>query len=126
MMRSILGVAFSLLLTTAAFAQPAVYPTPVEGDFIARDFVFTSGERMAEVKIHYRTIGTPRKDADGVARNGVMILHGTGGTGAGFLGRTYGGLLFGKGSRSTRRSSSSSCPTTSATGGRASRATACA
>jgi homoserine O-acetyltransferase len=52
---------------------------------------------MAEVKIHYRTVGTPRKDADGVVRNGVLILHGTGGSGAGFLGRNYGGLLFGKG-----------------------------
>ena len=52
---------------------------------------------MAEVKIHYRTVGSPRKDADGVVRNGVLILHGTGGTGAGFLGQNYGGRLFGKG-----------------------------
>jgi homoserine O-acetyltransferase len=97
MMRSVLGLAFSILLTTAANAQPALYPAPVEGDFVARDFVFTNGERMAEVKLHYRTVGTPRKDADGVVRNGVLILHGTGGTGAGFLSRTYGGMLFGKG-----------------------------
>ena len=44
--------------------------------------MFTSGERLPEVKIHYRTVGTPRKDADGVVRNGVLILHGTGGSGA--------------------------------------------
>ncbi len=92
---------FSVLLLLAvvapAGAQPAPYPPPVEGDFIARDYAFTSGERLPEVKIHYRTVGTPRKDADGVVRNGVLILHGTGGSGAGFLSTTYGGRLFGKG-----------------------------
>src|SRR5262245_24906323 len=93
----ILAFAFSTLLAAFASAQPAHYPPAVEADFVAREFVFTSGERLAEVKIHYRTVGTPRKDADGIVRNGVLILHGTGGTGAGFLGRTYGGLLFGKG-----------------------------
>ena len=86
-----------LFVAVSAAAQTMQYPTPVEGDFVARDFVFTSGERMAEVKIHYRTVGTPRKDADGVVRNGVLILHGTGGTGRGFLGDGYAGRLFGAG-----------------------------
>ena len=79
-----------------AVAQPATYPAPVEADYIVRDFTFDSGERLAEVRMHYRTVGTPRKDADGVVRNGVLILHGTGGSGAGFLSATYGGRLFGK------------------------------
>jgi homoserine O-acetyltransferase len=87
----------SIALAASAFAQPATYPAPVEGDFVARDFTFASGERLAEVKIHYRTVGTPRKDADGVVRNGVLILHGTGGSGAGFLNQNYAGRLFGKG-----------------------------
>jgi homoserine O-acetyltransferase/O-succinyltransferase len=97
MTRSLLAFAVSILLSTVASAQPAPFPAPVEGDFVARDFVFDSGERMAEVKIHYRTVGTPRKDADGVVRNGVLILHGTGGSGSGFLSATYGGRLFGTG-----------------------------
>ncbi|MEO7133775.1 MAG: alpha/beta fold hydrolase [Vicinamibacterales bacterium] len=97
MKRTVLGFALSLLSTTFASAQPAPFPAPIEADFVARDFAFNSGERLAEVKIHYRTVGTPRKDADGVVRNGVLILHGTGGTGGGFLGASYGGLLFGKG-----------------------------
>jgi len=96
MTRILLAVSF-LAVTATAFAQPAPFPAPVEGDFVARDFAFTSGERLPEVKIHYRTVGTPRKDADGVVRNGVLILHGTGGSGAGFLSATYGGRLFGKG-----------------------------
>src|SRR5689334_18075914 len=97
MTRILLSLIVAAFVPLTAAAQPATFPSPVEGDFIARDFAFASGERMAEVKIHYRTVGTPRKDADGVVRNGVLILHGTGGTGSGFLGRTYGGLLFGKG-----------------------------
>ena len=96
MMRMLFAVC-CLALSIDALAQTAVFPTPVEGDFVARDYVFTSGERLPDVKIHYRTVGAPRKDADGVVRNGVLILHGTGGSGAGFLSATYGGRLFGKG-----------------------------
>ena len=99
--RSLRLVAHILVLVVPFYAPAQalsrVVPAPVEGDFVARDFAFTSGERLPEVKIHYRTVGTPRKDADGVVRNGVLILHGTGGTGAGFLGAGYGGRLFGKG-----------------------------
>jgi homoserine O-acetyltransferase len=96
MARILTTVAF-LLVAVVAGAQPAAYPPAVDGDFIARDFVFTSGERLPEVKMHYRTVGTPRKDADGVVRNGVLILHGTGGTGGGFLNANYAARLFGKG-----------------------------
>lgn len=96
MARILTAVCF-LFISISASAQPAPFPTPTETDFIARDFVFNSGERMAEVKIHYRTVGTPRKDADGIVRNGVLIGHGTGGTGATFVGASFGGVLFGKG-----------------------------
>ena len=73
------------------------YPAPVERDFVVRDFTFANGETAAEIKLHYRTVGQPRKDADGVVRNGILILHGTGGTGRGFLSEAFGGRLFGKG-----------------------------
>lgn len=96
MLRAILTVVLTCAVSSQAFAQ-ATFPAPVEGDFVARGYVFTSGDQIPEVTIHYRTVGTPRKDADGVVRNGVLILHGTGGTGAGFLSATYGGRLFGKG-----------------------------
>lgn len=85
----------SLLSSTPAWAQS--YPTPVEGDFVAKDFRFESGETLPEVTLHYRTVGTPRKDPDGVVRNGVLILHGTGGSGRGFLTPRYAGQLFGRG-----------------------------
>jgi homoserine O-acetyltransferase len=91
-----LFLAILVFVASPCFAQ-STFPAPVEGDFIARDHRFTSGDRMPEVKIHYRTVGRPRKDADGVVRNGVLILHGTGGSGRGFLSDTYGGRLFGRG-----------------------------
>src|SRR5437773_5772608 len=86
-----------LMMCAAPFARAATYPTPIEGDFVIRDFKFGTGETLPELRVHYRTIGTPRRDASGVVRNAVLILHGTGGTGAGFLSRTFGGELFGAG-----------------------------
>jgi homoserine O-acetyltransferase len=73
------------------------FPAPAEADFIVRNFTFGSGETLPELKLHYRTIGTPRRDAGGVVRNAVLILHGTGGSGAGFLSQSFGGQLFGAG-----------------------------
>ena len=55
------------------------------GTFVIHDFRFASGETLPELHLYYRTLGRPRRDADGVVRNAVLILHGTGGTGAQFL-----------------------------------------
>ena len=49
------------------------------------------------VRIHYRTLGTLQRDTQGRARNAVLILHGTGGTGAQFLQPQFAGELFGAG-----------------------------
>ena len=97
MLKHVLPAALIVLLAAAPYAAAQSYPTPVEADFVAKDFKFQSGETLPEVKLHYRTVGTPRKDPDGVVRNGVLILHGTGGSGRGFLGQRYAGGLFGKG-----------------------------
>jgi homoserine O-acetyltransferase/O-succinyltransferase len=86
-----------LVLGSPAEARAQSYPAPVEADFIVRDFRFANGETLPEVKLHYRTIGTAQKDADGVVRNAVLILHGTGGSGRSFLSEGYAGRLFGKG-----------------------------
>jgi len=83
--------------SVAPAVRAADFPAPVDGDFAVRDFRFGSGETLPIVNLHYRTIGTPQHDASGVVRNAVMILHGTGGTGAGFLSQTFGGELFGAG-----------------------------
>jgi len=80
------------LIACAAFAQNAPgdqaknYPEPRAGDYVAHNFRFASGESLAEVRIHYYTLGTPQRDASGMVRNAVLILHGTGGSGRQFFG----------------------------------------
>ena len=86
----------ALLLATAG-AHAADYPTPVDGDFTLKNFQFGSGEKLAELRIHYRTLGKPERDAQGVVRNAVLITHGTGGTGAQFLRPEFAGELFAPG-----------------------------
>src|SRR6202008_2841817 len=72
--------------------------TTVEaGDYMIKDFKFKSGETLPELKLHYRTIGRPTKDASGTVRNAVLIMHGTGGTGAQFLSAQFANVLFGPG-----------------------------
>lgn len=93
-------LALSLLLLTAtlnfgmAGAHAADYPVPTEGDFLVKDFRFASGSRMEALRIHYRTLGKPLRDAQGRVTNAVLITHGTGGTGAQFLRPDFAGELF--------------------------------
>jgi homoserine O-acetyltransferase/O-succinyltransferase len=61
-----------------------------EGDFVVREFRFASGEMLPELRLHYRTLGTPGSPA-------VLVLHGTTGSGAQFLGDSFAGALFGPG-----------------------------
>jgi homoserine O-acetyltransferase/O-succinyltransferase len=80
----------------ARIASAADYPTPTEDDFTIRDFKFQSGETLPELRIHYRTLGTPEKDAQGKTTNAVLIMHGTTGSGAQFIRPEFAGELFGK------------------------------
>jgi homoserine O-acetyltransferase len=76
---------FWIIAASNVFA--ADYPTPTEGDFTIRNFKFTSGETLPELRLHYRTIGKPEKDAQGKTTNAVLIMHGTTGSGAQFVER---------------------------------------
>jgi homoserine O-acetyltransferase len=78
-------------------ARAADYPPPVEEDFTTPNFRFASGETLPQLRIHYRTFGTPRRDAHGVVRNAVLILHGTGGTGGSLVRQEFAGELFAAG-----------------------------
>jgi homoserine O-acetyltransferase len=91
------GALSLVLFLAAAELHAASYPTPVSGDFVIHDFHFASGETLPDLKIHYRTIGSPRKDARGIVRNAVLILHGTTGSGKAFLSDNFAGVLFGPG-----------------------------
>src|SRR5258708_23286142 len=64
-----------------AFAQgrgaAANYPAPTEADFAIRDFTFGSGGKLPTLNLHYRTIGTPRRDASIVVPIALLLLLGT-------------------------------------------------
>lgn len=75
----------------------ANYPPPAEGDFTIRDFPFRSGESLPELTLHYRTLGEPRRDDEGVVRNAVLILHGTTGSSKQFLRPEFAEELYGPG-----------------------------
>jgi homoserine O-acetyltransferase len=92
LMTLVAGVAF---LTTSQAVSAA--PTPTEGDYVIKNFTFTSGDVLPELRIHYRTLGKPVRDASGVGRNTVLIGHGTAGSGEGFLRPQFAGELFGPG-----------------------------
>ena len=79
-----------LLMCCAAKADPATR----EGDYVAHDFKFRSGETMADLRLHYTTLGAPHRDAHGHVDNAVLILHGTGGDGHQFLRPQFSGVLF--------------------------------
>ncbi len=95
-MKRMLAVAACTFLITVQ-AQAADYPAPTEGDYVIRDFKFTTGEVLPELRLHYRTLGKPQKDVQGVVRNAVWIGHGTGGSGAQFIRAEFAGELFGAG-----------------------------
>ena len=86
-----------LLVCSSMSANAQQSFNPTEGNYSIRNFRFESGETLPELKLHYRTLGAPRKDAAGTVRNAVLILHGTTGTGAQFLSRQFADVLFGPG-----------------------------
>ena len=67
------------------------------GSFVIHNFRFASGEVLPELRLYYRTLGQPRRDAVGRVRNAVLVLHGTGGSGAQFLSPLFAGELYGAG-----------------------------
>ncbi len=87
----LLCAATAVVLSVSPFsASAADYPAPKEGDWIARDFRFHSGEVMPELRLHYTTIGEKTGQP-------VLILHGTAGSGTGMLTPEFAGELFGPG-----------------------------
>src|SRR5438105_12977303 len=80
-----------MMLAALALFVAAPAPPVSEGDHVLRSFGFASGESLPELRIHYRTLGKSN------GRNAVLILHGTGGSGAQFLTDAFAGVLFGPG-----------------------------
>ena len=101
MIRSIhRSVVLSLAISTGVAAQASGNSWAAVGTQATatmRDFTFAAGGKLDTLRLRYTTLGTPQKGADGVVRNAVLVLHGTGGTGRSFLNPTYAGGLFAPG-----------------------------
>lgn len=85
--RAALSGAFALISFSALAAD---YPAPKQGEWIAKDFKFHTGEVMLQLRLHYTTIGEPSGQP-------VLVLHGTGGSAASMLTPAFAGELFGPG-----------------------------
>jgi len=86
---------FAVSTFLPAFADSGL---PVsEGDYVIEDFPFGSGEALPQLRIHYRTLGKIHKDTRGQVDNAVLIMHGTGGSGAQFIDDRFAGQLFNPG-----------------------------
>jgi homoserine O-acetyltransferase/O-succinyltransferase len=70
------------------------YPAPEQRDVVLKNFRFASGESLPELRLHYRTLGKLQRDSQGKVLNAVLILHGTGGSGAQFMREEFAGTLF--------------------------------
>jgi homoserine O-acetyltransferase len=95
----VVATAFAAAFVGAAAASaqtPATFPV-TEGDYVAHNFKFHSGEELPELRLHYRTLGKPERDAQGHVKNAILILHGTGGSGAQFLSPQFANELYGPG-----------------------------
>jgi hypothetical protein len=70
-------------------------PKPNDAFVELHHFVFGNGETLALLKLHYLTLGTPRRDANGAIDNGILLLHGTAGSAADLVQAPFFDALYG-------------------------------
>lgn len=92
----LLLILLALLAASPALAQTDWASRAKQQDVVLKGFRFGSGERM-DLRMRVTTLGTPRRDAAGRITNAVMVLHGTGGTGAQFFRPQFADELYGPG-----------------------------
>jgi homoserine O-acetyltransferase len=69
-------------------------PAAQQADVWFDHYKFRSGEALDRVKIHYATLGTPHRNAQGDIDNAVLVLHWTGADSRALLSPTYSKALF--------------------------------
>ena len=87
---TLLNLLVCALLLAAAPAFAAEYPAPKTATWVARDFRFSTGDVVPELRLAYTTVGNP-------AGEPVLVLHGTAGSAASLLNPAFAGELFGAG-----------------------------
>jgi homoserine O-acetyltransferase/O-succinyltransferase len=94
----LLGAAFLNGTLAPANAQVAAdagsAPIPAQGDAVYDDYRLRDGETVKQLKLHYATLGSPHKSANGEIDNAVMVLHWTGNSGASLLTPEYAKSLY--------------------------------
>lgn len=73
------------------------WPEPSQGDHIIKNFQFKQGGSLPELRLHYQTLGSPKKNENGIVTNAVLILHGTTGFSGSFFANSFAGQLFNRG-----------------------------
>ena len=86
--------ATALCQTNAAPAAPASHWSTQDGTVILPNFRFGTGETLPELKLHYLTLGTPHRNAEGHVDNAILLLHGTGGNAHSLLNPIFSDVLF--------------------------------
>ena len=102
-MERVLRLAAVLLAASAGLAiaqvpKPHYAPThwPIhDGVYHIHDFRFGTGETLADLRLHYVTLGKPRRDAAGHTVNAVLLIHGTSGDAHSLLDPVFSDVLFG-------------------------------
>ena len=87
--RMALGLALALSFASGTVLA-AEYPAPKEANAVLRDFRFHTGDVVAELKVHDKTVGAATGEP-------VLVLHGTAGSAASMLNPAFAGELFGAG-----------------------------
>jgi homoserine O-acetyltransferase/O-succinyltransferase len=89
-------IIIALIASPNGNTQTSHWPVQ-DGNYIIKDFHFGSGESLAQLKLHYLTLGTPHRDPAGHTDNAVLLLHGTGGDAHSLLNPVFSDVLFGPG-----------------------------
>ena len=74
---------------------PAAHVWPaVDGTVVLDNFRFGTGETLPHLRLHYLTLGTPHRNAEGHTDNAILLLHGTGGNAHTLLNPIFSDVLF--------------------------------
>jgi homoserine acetyltransferase len=72
-------------------------PVPTQADVVYDNYRLRDGESVERLRLHYATLGSPHRNANGEIDNAVMVLHWTGNSGASLLTAEYIKSLFTEG-----------------------------
>src|SRR5580693_6494177 len=71
--------------------------TAAEADACFENYRFRDGETLPRLRIHYATLGIPRRNPQGQIDNAVLVIHWTGADGTTLLSKNYMEALFAPG-----------------------------